>query len=149
MRLGARRLWKPRTTAAAASKLGRRFVAVDASPFALYTLRARQLACGSVLSLFEGEHDLRLSYAGDDTPAELDYSVRREGNRCRVQVTTARFSTDYPLVYAALGTAEGACFHPQTVDCAPKLPLKFEMDNAPAPVLQIVDALGHQAFFRL
>lgn len=79
------------TTAAAASKLGRRFVVVDASPFALYTLRARQLACGSILSLFEGEHDLLLSYAADETPAELDYSIRREGAHCRVQVTTARF----------------------------------------------------------
>lgn len=138
------------TTAAAASKLGRRFVVVDASPFALYTLRARQLACGSILSLFEGEHDLLLSYAADETPAELDYSIRREGAHCRVQVTTARFSKEYPLVYAALGTVNGSCFHPQTVDCAPKLPLKLEMADTDAPpVLQIVDALGHQAFFQL
>lgn len=138
------------TTAAAASKLGRRFVVVDASPFSMYILRARQLACGSVLSLLEGEHDLRIGYQPDETPAEIDYSLKREKGKCRVQVNTARFTAEYPLVYAALGTTQGECFHPQAVDCAPKLPLHLDMaDDGTPPVLQIVDALGHQAFFGL
>lgn len=137
------------TTAAAASKLGRRFVAVDASPFALYTLRARQLACGSVLSLLEGEHALSLSYPPDDTPVDLEHALTRGNGRCRLSVSRAAFPEGYPLVYAALGTAEGERFCPQAVDCAPTLPLKLEMPDAGAPVLQLVDALGHQAFFQL
>ena len=135
------------TTAAAASKLGRRFVAVDASPFAMYTLRARQLACGSVLSLLEGEHLLRLSYPPDDTPATFDCTLSHEKGRCRANIGRADFAGGYPLVYAALGTVEGECFYPLAVDCTPSLPLSLEMPDADAPVLQIVDALGHQAFF--
>lgn len=137
------------TTAAAASKLGRRFVAVDASPFALYTLRARQLACGSVLSLLEGEHALSLSYPPDDTPVALEHALTRRNGHCRLSVTRAAFPEGHPLVYAALGTAEGERFYPQAVDCAPTLPLKLEMPDAGAPVLQLVDVLGHQAFFQL
>lgn len=137
------------TTAAAASKLGRRFVAVDASPFALYTLRARQLACGSVLSLLEGEHALSLAYPPDDTPVALEHVLARRNGHCRLSVTRAAFPEGHPLVYAALGTAEGERFYPQAVDCAPTLPLKLEMPDAGAPVLQLVDVLGHQAFFQL
>ena len=137
------------TTAAAASKLGRRFVAVDASPFALYTLRARQLACGSVLSLLEGEHALSLSYPPDDTPVALEHALTRRNGHCRLSVTRAAFPEGHPLVYAALGTAEGERFYPQAVDCVPTLPLKLEMPDAGAPVLQLVDVLGHQAFFQL
>lgn len=137
------------TTASVAGKLGRRFVVADASPFALYTLRARQLSCGSILSLLEGEHVLRLSYPEDDTPASLEHTLERTDGRCRVRVSAAAFSDNAPLVYAALGTVDGSCFHPRTVNCAPSLPLTIEMPEDTAPVLQIVDAMGHQAFFSL
>jgi len=137
------------TTASVASKLGRRFVVTDASPFALYILRKRQLANGSVLTLLTGEHDLLLSYPADETPADVDYTLTNEKGKCTIRVTAAHFSKDCPLVYAALGTAEGERFLPQTVNCSPKLPLKLEMGDTENPVLHIVDALGHQAFFCL
>lgn len=58
------------TTAAVAGALGRRFVTVDASPFAMYTLRGRLLAASSVRSLLTGDHALLLRYPADDVPAK-------------------------------------------------------------------------------
>lgn len=138
------------TTAAVAGALGRRFVAVDASPFAMYTLRARLLAASSVRSLLTGDHALLLRYPADDVPAKIDYTLTREKGRCAVRLSGAVLADGkYPLVYAALGTAEGERFLPQAVNCAPELPLRLEMPEAAEPVLQVTDALGRQAFFRL
>lgn len=138
------------TTAAVAAALGRRFVAADASPFALYTLRARLLRQSSTRSLLSGDHALRLCYPADDTPAEIDCALARERGRCAVRLTDARFAGGKaPLVYAALGVAEGERFLPRAADCAPQLPLRLEMPEAAEPVLHICDAYGRQAFFRL
>ena len=71
------------TTAAVAAALGRRFVAADASPFALYTLRARLLRQSSTRSLLSGDHALRLCYPADDTPAEIDCALRARARALR------------------------------------------------------------------
>ena len=137
------------TTAAAASKLGRRYLALDVSPLALYTLRARQLKSASAHSLLEGEHELVLRYPVDETPVE--YTAKRVLLRAdeMLSLESASFTPAYPLVYAAVGTADADGFHPVSKDCKPKLPLLLPIGKIDEPVLQIVDALGHMAFFRV
>jgi DNA modification methylase len=137
------------TTAAAASKLGRRFLAVDASPIALYTLRARQLKAMSAHSLLEGENELILHYPADETPAQISAKIAVVRGKRVVQLEEASFTPVYPLVYAAVGTIENGVFLPVSTDCRPKLPLSLPVHEIPSPVLQIVDAIGHTAFFEL
>lgn len=70
------------TTAAAASRLGRRYVLVDASPFALSTLRRRQLAAAERLPLLAGAHEMRLSYpATRILPSSTSYRQRPDTAR--------------------------------------------------------------------
>jgi len=61
----------------------------------------------------------------------------------------AAFNPTYPIVYAAAGTAQDGVFSPVSTDCRPKLPLMLPIGAIDHPVLQIVDALGHMAFFEI
>jgi len=135
------------TTAAAASRLNRRFVALDASPVALYTLRARLIKGASARSLLDGAHDLSLSYPNDDSPAEFACGVSEYRGKKTLLVERASFSGAYPLVYAALGTFEDGRFLPAHVELRPALPLRFPLEGIEQPVVQFADALGRQAFF--
>jgi hypothetical protein len=137
------------TTATAAMKLGRRFLALDASPLALYTLRARLLKAASAHSLLEGESELVLRYPADDTPAQISAKIVTTRGRRMLALDEASFSPIYPIVYAAAGTAEGDEFRPVSTDCRPKLPLSLPIGNIDHPVLQITDAVGHTAFFTI
>ncbi|MEN6419489.1 MAG: site-specific DNA-methyltransferase [Clostridiaceae bacterium] len=135
------------TTAAAASKLGRRFLAVDASPFTLYLLRARQLQNTSAVSLLEGEHVLRLRYPADETEAVFSAKKTVQRGKAQLVVEQASFADDYPLVYAAVGEAKDGCFYPAVTNCQPVLPISFPLEGISSPVVQFTDAAGHQAFF--
>ncbi len=137
------------TTAAAASKHGRRFLALDNSPLALYTLRARQLKSASAHSLLEGESELVLRYPVDETPAQVTAKVVLQRSKRMLSLEDAAFSPAYPIVYAAAGTAQDGVFSPVSTDCRPKLPLMLPIGAIDHPVLQIVDALGHMAFFEI
>ena len=137
------------TTAAAASKLGRRFLALDRSPLALYALRARQLKSASAHSLLEGESELVLRYPADETPAHISAKRVKQRNGQMLSLESASFTPAYPLVYAAVGAEESGEFRPTATDCSPKLPLLLPLGEIAEPVLQIVDALGHTAFFRV
>ena len=137
------------TTAAAASKLGRRFLAVDASPISLYTLRARQLKTMSAKSFLKGENELVLRYPADETPAKLTAHIAILRGKRMLQIDEAAFSPAYPLVYAAVGTVEHNVFTPISTDCRPKLPLSLPIGELEQPVVQIVDAVGHTAFFEV
>jgi len=137
------------TTASAASKLGRRFLALDASPTALYILRARQLQNASALSLLEGEHALTIRYPKTEAPARLTATVEtRRGVRVAT-IQNAGFEPEIPLIYAAVGTEQDGCFSPYATDCQPKLPLELPLDGLTRPVVQICDIYGRQAFFTL
>ncbi len=137
------------TTASAASKLGRRFLALDASPAALYVLRARQLQNASVLSLLDGEHALTIRYPKSEAPAKLTASIEtRRGVRVAL-LQQASFETGIPLVYAAVGAEQDGCFYPYATDCEPKLPLELPLDGLTRPVVQICDIYGRQAFFSI
>ena len=137
------------TTAAAASKLGRRFLALDISPLALYTLRARQLKSASAHSFLEGESELALRYPADETPAEFSAKIVTQRGKRMLSLESASFTPAYPLVYAAVGTEANGEFHPIATDCNPKLPLQLPIGSLDSTVLQITDAVGHMAFFRI
>ena len=137
------------TTAAAASKLGRRFIAVDASPISLYTLRARQLKAASAHSLLEGENALILRYPLDETPAQITSQIVTQRGKRMLQIEQASFSPVYPLVYAAAGTMQDSVFTPVSTDCRPKLPLSLPIGDIKSPIAQISDAMGHTAFFEI
>ena len=135
------------TTAAAASKLGRRFLAVDASPFALYLLRARQLQNTSAVSLLEGEHAMRLCYPADETEAAFSAKKIVQRGKTLLSVEKAALAGGYPLVYAAIGEMVDGSFYPAVTNCQPVLPLSFPLEGIGSPVVQFTDAAGHQAFF--
>ena len=135
------------TTAAAASKLGRRFLVLDASPLSLYTLRARQLKSASAHSILEGDQELILRYPADDTPATIQASLVFKHGKRMLSLEQATFSSGYPVVYAAVGSISDGCFIPASTDCRPKLPLLLPVDGIASPVLQITDATGHITFF--
>lgn len=137
------------TTAAAASKLGRRFLVADASPFALYTLRARQLKNASAPSLLDGAHQLLLRYPAEEAPAEFHYEIKAEDGRQYALIDRARFDAAHPPVYAALGTVKDGRFLPGLTDCAPRLPIRLDLTGLLEPVFQFTDTLGRQAFYRL
>jgi DNA modification methylase len=137
------------TTAAAASKLGRRFLAVDASPISLYTLRARQLKVMSAHSLLEGENELILSYPADETPAKISAKIVSPRGKRTLLIEDSSFTPAYPLVYAAAGTVTNGVFSPVSTDCRPKLPLSLPIGEIINPVAQVTDALGHTAFFEI
>lgn len=137
------------TTAAAAMKLGRRFLAVDASPLALYTLRARLLKAASTHSLLEGENELVLRYPAGNTPAKISAKITTPRGRRMLLLESASFSPAYPLVYAAVGTMKDGVFSPAAADCQPKLPLSLPIGDIEEPALQITDAPGHMAFFKI
>ena len=137
------------TTAAAAMKLGRRFLALDVSPLALYTLRARLLKAASTHSFLEGDSELVLRYPADETPAECATQIVNTRGRRMLQLEQASFSPDYPLVYGAVGTAENGEFCPVATDCRPKLPLSLPIRTIDRPVVQFTDALGRTAFFEI
>jgi DNA modification methylase len=135
------------TTATAAMKLGRRFLALDASPLALYTLRARLLKAASAHSLLEGESELVLRFPADDSPVQVSAKIVTARGRRMLMLDEAAFSPAYPIVYAAAGSVSDGEFRPTSTDCRPKLPLSLPIDMIDRPVLQVTDALGHNAFF--
>lgn len=138
------------TTAVVASKMGRRFIAADASPVSLYMLRKRLLAQGSVLSLIEGENDMLLCYPVCNIPASADYSIEtvKDGRRM-LTLRSASFDDAYPIVYIALGSVSGERFTPLSVNCDVTFPTRFDMPDIDHPVIEFVDAKGHYAFFEM
>lgn len=138
------------TTASAASKLGRRFLVLDASPCALYILRARQLQNASVLSLLEGEHEMVLHYPADESEAYFSAFCLENKRGIRVvRIEEAHFSPSHPLVYAAIGFIENERFFPVATECRPKLPLELPLGRLTHPVVQFCDIYGKQAFFSI
>lgn len=139
------------TTAAAATRLGRRFIAVDQSPVACALLRSRQLNITSEPTLTEtAAHALSISYPVDKTPCRIGSEIVAKGDRQFVQLRKTFFSgKEAAPMYAAAGYVEGACFHALHTNCAPKLPILLPLSKEHTPVLHVVGAHGEQAFFTL
>lgn len=152
------------TTAAVASKLKRRFVVVDASPLALYALRYRLLKTRNTQTLLSddapGDGTLYIDYADADRsdcnipplPTEapqLSYRLSRDSRGLAVSIEQAQTDAAHPSIYLALGSASGTQFLPVVTDCLPHLPKTYRLPPDAAPVLQIMDTLGRQAFYTL
>ena len=139
------------TTAAAATRLNRRFLAVDQSPVACALLRRRQLTITSEPTLTEQTaHPLLIRYPADQTPCRITTALAANGESRSVQLKKTVFSgKESTPIYAATGYVDGACFHALHANCAPKLPISLPLPKDHAPVLHVVGANGEQAFFTL
>lgn len=137
------------TTAAAASKLSRRFLVVDCSPIALYTLRARQLKSASAHSILETDSELCLRYPAAIQDVQVTATIVTQHGKRMVALEAASFHPAYPLVYAAVGSITDGLFSPFRTDCRPTLPLYLPIGELEHPVLHVTDAAGQYAFFEL
>lgn len=139
------------TTAAAATRLGRRFIAVDQSPVACALLRRRQLGITSEPTLTEETpHTLSIRYPADQTPCRITTEIVQKSGRSYVALKKTSFSSkDSAPMYAATGYVDGACFHALHTNCAPKLPIQLPLPKEHTPVLHVVSVHGEQAFFTL
>ena len=112
------------TTAAAAAKLGRRWIAADASPAALMTLRKRLLDYHSDTSMFAMDHRMEIRYLTDAQGGKKpDVTVKREKDGFVVCPNEA-------LSYIAAGHMKDGAFAAESYDTAPvpgkKLAVKGE-----------------------
>ncbi len=139
------------TTAAAATKLNRRFLAVDQSPVACALLRRRQLGITSEPTLTENAvHALSISYPADHTPCRITAERTEKGEKAFVQLKKTAFSgKESAPMYVATGYVDGSCFHALHTNCAPKLPVLLPIPKGYTPVLHVVSVHGEQAFFTL
>ena len=139
------------TTAAAATRLGRRFVVVDQSPVACALLRSRQLGITSEPTLTENTaRTLSIRYPVDNTPCRINAERIEKGDRQFVQLKKTSFSgKESAPMYAATGYVDGACFYAVHTNCAPKLPILLPLPKEHTPVLHVVGVHGEQAFFTM
>lgn len=139
------------TTAAAATKLKRRFIAVDQSPVACALLRRRQLGITSEPTLTENTaHSLHISFPIDHTPCRIQTEIiEKSGNRFVLLKKTFFAGKETPPIYAATGYVDGASFCALHTNCAPKLPIQLPLPKERVPVLHVVNVQGEQAFFTL
>lgn len=134
------------TTAAAAGKTGREFLACDCSPYALYTLRNRLYGYANKTNLLEGGHEVVFhAPAAPMANARLQAEALREKNRitCRV------FGYETPdgataLAYCALGYLQNGAFLPGAYADCPTLPLALTipLKEGQALVMQTMDVDG-------
>ena len=134
------------TTASVALQTGRRFLAADSSPFALYLLRERLLQKASNLSLFHSEGSLEIHFPEPEEPVHAEYSMVIRGGAPGVEIRRAYFDVKHPIVYAAVGRMEGTCFFPVRSIIRPEFPLILPTGFLDEPVLELTDALGRQCF---
>ena len=139
------------TTAAAATKLKRRFIVVDQSAVACALLRRRQLGITSEPTLTEtAVQSLSIRYPVDETPCRIQTEIVEKAGSLAVQLKKTHFSgKDCAPIYAATGYVDGSCFHAIHTNCAPKLPILLPLPKEHTPVLHVVGVHGEQAFFTL
>ena len=131
------------TTAAAAARLGRRWVAVDASPVALLALRKRLLAGQKEPDLFTRQEELRLEYH-QPPPACPPPALSLERRGRELWATPQEES----LAYLALGRMEGGLFHPLAYDLGPA-PGRALRGPGQATALHAADIYGRNGVWKL
>ena len=137
------------TTAAVAVKNGRRFVAVDASPLSLITLRKRLLSIAASPTLLDepdqAQRPMTLHFPALRNKCDATFSVEERN----VIVTKAQLNRrPSPLSYAAIGYEKEQMFYPTRTVTKAKLPLKLPLpEGVDKPVIQLVNGYGDQAFF--
>lgn len=137
------------TTAAVAVKNDRRFLAVDASPLALITLRKRLLSLASRPTLLdEPEAEPRpmtLHFPASRCKSEVAYTVEDRHIIVEKAMLNRRSA---PLAYAAVGNEQSQVFRPAYTITKAKLPLKLPLPKGEKrPIVQLVNAFGDQVFF--
>ncbi len=137
------------TTAAVAVKNGRRFLAVDASPLSLVTLRKRLLSIAASPTLLDepdqAQRPMTLHFPALRNKCDATFSVEERN----VIVTKAQLNRrPSPLSYAAVGYEKEQMFYPTRTVTKAKLPLKLPLpEGVDKPVIQLVNGYGDQAFF--
>ena len=135
------------TTAAAASSLGRRYLATDSSPAAMGMLRRRLLEGHGESSFFKDAGEMRIEYA--DVPGAniaAEYDCLQSGDR--VQVTFRDFVSKWGVAYAALGSIdEAGFFHPENYTLHPAKGVCLSARKG--TVLQLCDYAGGMRFISL
>lgn len=133
------------TTAAVAAKLGRRFLAADASPVAMQLLRARQLIGQSEPTLFDGAHAMRILYdappLGDIMPA---LTITRNVDAAHIRYDNAEGAA---LAYLAAGSLDSdGIFTPFMYTLRPTSETVLTAQNHPQICVQAVDHAGRMAW---
>ena len=137
------------TTAAVAAKTGRRFLAVDASPLALITLRKRLLSLASSPSLLDepeaAHRPMTLHFPSNRSKCDVEYSIEQG----TITITEAQLNRrPSPIAYVAIGYVKESTFYPSHTFTKPKLPIKLSLPfGLDRPVVQLVNVYGDQAFF--
>lgn len=139
------------TTTAVAVKNGRRFLAVDASPLALITLRKRLLSVASSPTLLDepeaAQQSMTLHFPASRCKCDAAFSTQDK----TVVITEAELNRrSAPLVYAAIGYEKERVFYPIRTVTKAKLPLKLPLPQGnERPVVQLVNTYGDQVFFTI
>ncbi|MDO4493746.1 MAG: site-specific DNA-methyltransferase [Clostridia bacterium] len=145
------------TTAAVCARLGRRFIAADASPFALYCLKDRLLKIAEKQTLDDmpgridsGPLTIEYTNAGllGEAPKTACAAVRiaPAGPDWIVTVEDAVTDTANPVVSIALGNRDGDTFHTVFCDRLPRFPVTHRIRPLETPVLELTDTLGRTVF---
>lgn len=131
------------TTAAVAAQMSRAWVAVDASPLALSTLRRRLVTKAQNASMLDASHSMSLVYDLNDME---EPGVSLENRDGELFITPLHTDT---LDYMALGHLSDGIFIPQSFSFSPGIDSTLHIIQKESPVLQTVDLSGRQGFWLL
>lgn len=140
------------TTAAVAAKLGRRFLAVDASPAAMGVVRNRLLADSREASLLNPASSvapkLTIEYSAlPQSSLTAEFSLERKSGSLFVELTDV--SSKFGLSFMSLGFVECGAFRPLSYTLSPALGYKLADHTGKSTVLQLCDHAGGMKFFEL
>jgi site-specific DNA-methyltransferase (adenine-specific)/adenine-specific DNA-methyltransferase len=121
------------TTAAVANKFGRRFIAADCSPYALFALRHRLTHApeGDQKITLHFQDGIRVLPFGHPTMPACLHNAQKSA----------------PLLYCTAGRLEGAAFFPQRDIVLPQSPSSTVLPQG-ADALHVMDAEGQQFIWR-
>lgn len=137
------------TTAVSAMKLGRRFIGIDSSPYALNITRQRLFALRETPSLLEEEPSsvcfmfpaLRIKFASD-------CEVVEKGRKRQLIIRSVSFNgSPVSLLSAASGTRKGDVLYPQyNVPCS-KYPVVLTLPQGDEITIRLTSTSGQYIYF--
>lgn len=136
------------TTAAVASKLGRKFIAADISPLAMLLLKKRQLRSVGNLSLFDEAKSFTIEYPLCSRAVKASFDVNKSTGGSSEAILRS-YSGDTLPSYMASGVIKGNTFYPYSYILDPIKGTSVALPEADNAVLQICDHSGAQRFYAL